>query len=71
VDLEIQFANIARIERVSRYAAKVVLRDGLEFTLKDSNDVNHLNQGIVVTPDTGEARTVGWDDLVRVEFATP
>jgi hypothetical protein len=65
---EIQFENIARIERASRYSAKVVLRDGLEFTLEDSNDVNHRNKGIVVTPAGGEARTVGWEELARVEF---
>lgn len=68
-EFEIQFADIARVERVSRYAAKVVLKDGLELTLKDSNDVNYKNKGIVVTPDGGgEPRTVGWDDLDAVAF---
>lgn len=68
VDFQIPFGNIARIERDSRYSARVVLRDGTAFTLKGSNDVSHRNQGIVVDTGRGEPRTVGWEDMTRVEF---
>ena len=71
VSFEIQFEHIARIEKLSRSAAKVTLNDGIEFTLKDSNDVNHRNKGIVVTLADREERTLGWGEFKAVEFSRP
>lgn len=67
VEFEILFQYVSRIERVSRDRARVVLRDGLEFTLEGSNDVNHMNKGILVRDEAGETE-VGWNDFTRVVF---
>jgi hypothetical protein len=69
VSFGIRFEHIDRIERVSRRAAKVVLKDGLELTLRESNDVNDKNKGIVVTGPDGEERVIHWNDFVSVDFA--
>ncbi len=61
VDFEIEFAQIASIEKSGR-GALVTLRDGRFFELSDSNDVNEGNRGIVV--DTGAGvRKVPWEDF--------
>jgi hypothetical protein len=61
VDFEIEFAQIARIEKSGR-GALVTLRDGRSFELTGSNDVNDENRGIVV--DTGNGvRKVPWEDF--------
>jgi len=61
VDFEIEFAQIARIEKSGR-GALVTLRDGRSFELSGSNDVNDENRGIVV--DTGNGvRKVPWEDF--------
>ena len=61
IDFEIEFAQIARIEKSGR-GALVTLRDGRTFELTDSNDVNDGNRGIVV--DTGNGvHKVRWEDF--------
>ncbi len=61
VDFEIEFAQIARIEKSGR-GALVTLKDGRSFELSGSNDVNDENRGIVV--DTGDGvRKVRWEDF--------
>jgi hypothetical protein len=69
VQFEIQFQYIARIERASSGSAKVILRDGLEFKLRDSNDVNDENKGILIRTDDGEEIEIGWNELDAVEFS--
>ncbi len=70
VDFEIEFAQIARIEKSGR-GAVVTLKDGRSFELSGSNDVNDENRGIVV--DTGDGvRKVRWEDFreLRLERLT-
>lgn len=69
VQFEIQFQYIARIERTSSSSAKVTLRDGLEFKLRDSNDVNDQNKGILILTEDGEEIEIGWDEFDSVEFS--
>jgi hypothetical protein len=68
VDLDIEMGAVASIERVSRDAARVVLRDGRSFELTDSNDVDDGNRGVYVERADGTLVLVPWDRFERVEF---
>ena len=61
IEFKIEFGNIDRIER-SRSGATVTLRDGREFNLDDSNDVDDGNRGIIIRDD-GRTYEVEWDDF--------
>jgi len=68
VDLEIPFGEIARIERFSDHAARVVLRSGEEMTLSGTNDVDGRNNGISVSdPKLGQV-LVQWGEFEAVAF---
>ena len=68
VEFDVEFSNIARIERVSDSGAQVILRDGRSFELTDSNDVNDGNKGIFITTESGELVVVEWDDFEGVSL---
>ena len=61
IEFKIEFGNIDRIER-SRSGATVTLRDGREFNLDDSNDIDDGNRGIIIRDD-GRTYEVEWDDF--------
>ena len=67
-DHSIPFERIAAIERESRSSARVILTDGRELVLRNSNDVNEQNRGIeVADPGFGRA-VVDWDGFEAVRF---
>lgn len=66
--LDIEFAAIASIERVSYRSSRVTLRDGRSFELSDSNDVDEGNKGIYVERPDGSLVLVAWDRFERVDF---
>jgi hypothetical protein len=67
-DREIPFDRIAAIERAGSSAARVVLQDGEELTLRGTNDVDDDNRGIAVSdPELGQV-TVGWDEFDGLRF---
>ena len=43
-------------------------KDGREFVMRDSNDVNDENKGIFIELDDGEMVMLEWDEFERVEF---
>ena len=61
IEFKIEFSNIDRIEK-SRNGAKVTLRDGREFNLDNSNDVDDGNRGITIR-DNGRTYEVEWEDF--------
>jgi len=68
VDLSIEFGNIRSIERRGN-SSEVVLKNGKNYRLGGSNDVDDDNRGIViVTADNGRI-TLDWDDFEKVTFA--
>ena len=70
-DRKIPFDRIAAIERAGSSGARVLLRNGEEITLRDSNDVDSGNRGIAVAdPRLGEV-SVTWDGFESVTFAEP
>lgn len=68
-DREIPFGNIEAIERYGSSGARVILMSGEDLVLRDSNDVDDSNRGIVVSvPSFGEVR-VDWDGFDRLELS--
>ncbi len=63
-----KFERITSIERNSSSSARILLRDGKEIVLRNSNDVNSENRGIVVkSAELGRVR-VDWADFEKVDF---
>jgi hypothetical protein len=67
VSFAIVFANISSIEKVRR-GSIVTLRDGREFRLRGSNDINRENKGIFVNLGDGDTEEISWEDFARIEF---
>jgi len=65
---KITFDRITAIERRSSSSAGITLKDGKEMILRNSNDVNSENRGIVVKSAEFGRIKVSWDDFERVEF---
>jgi len=71
---DVEFGNIATIERDSSRGAIVTLRDGRVLEMEGSNDVNDENKGIFIQVDeeagdrlSGWVR-VSWDDFREIRF---
>jgi hypothetical protein len=65
---KISLDRITSIERRSSSSATITLRDGKVMDLRNSNDVNSENRGIVVkSPDFGRVKVM-WDDFEKAEF---
>ena len=47
-DMEIEFGNIRSINRLSSRGCQVTLKDGREYDLRGTNDVNRENRGIYI-----------------------
>ena len=59
------------MREISRRSSRITLRDDRTFRLRDSNDVNDENKGIIVYPDENDEDHVvylDWEDFDRVEF---
>jgi hypothetical protein len=69
--VKIEMGRIRSIERRSRRSSDVVLKDGREFRLSGTNDVNHENRGIMVEDPRFGRVTIGWDAFEMVTFSDP
>jgi hypothetical protein len=70
-DMSIEMGRIARIERRSRRASTVVLRDGRELVLEGTNDVNDDNRGIVVEDARFGRVEVPWQEFRSLTLDPP
>ena len=70
IELKIEFSNIGEIRRRTRRSALVILKNGVELLLRDSNDVNYRNKGIVIlkNADDPEGELFDWDEFEKVTF---
>jgi len=70
VDFDIVFDNIESIEKLSDRTSRVTLKDGRQFKLRESNDVNEENNGVFIATgsDPDDEKILDWDDFERVEF---
>lgn len=65
---KINLGRISSIERRSSSSASLILKDGKEMVLRNSNDVNSENRGIVVkSPEFGRVK-IAWSDFEKAEF---
>ncbi|MEW6412979.1 MAG: hypothetical protein AB1483_10995 [Candidatus Zixiibacteriota bacterium] len=66
---KIPFGKIASIERYSSSGATVKLVDGDEMLLRESNDIDDGNRGIIISdPAFGQVR-VNWDEFEKLDFS--
>lgn len=70
-DLSLRMGRLRSIERRSSRSSKVVLDDGREFVLDDSNDVDSGNRGIYVDDKRYGRVLVQWDAFRKVDFTKP
>jgi hypothetical protein len=68
VDFEIELGLIKSIEKRSRRGSIITTKDGREFRLSGSNDVDDDNKGVYITTKDGEEVYVDWEDFEKVEF---
>jgi hypothetical protein len=64
----IEFGTIKSIERDSYRGCQVTLWDGRVIDLRESNDVDESNRGLVISPDGKKDVVVDWDEFKSVEF---
>ncbi|MFH2037511.1 MAG: hypothetical protein ABIJ45_14000 [Candidatus Zixiibacteriota bacterium] len=70
IEFNIEFAMIASIEKNSHRGSTVIMKDGREFELRDSNDVDDENKGIFIYSDDDKDEVmVDWYDFEKVEFS--
>lgn len=68
---KIKFSKIARIEKISSQASLIVLKDGKEIRLDDSNDVDSGNRGIVVSDGKMGRVVIEWDEFEALDIKQP
>jgi hypothetical protein len=71
INYGIPFENIQSINRHSRHAAEVVLKNGDVLILSGSNDVDRDNKGILVEMADGDEVELDWYDFESVQFQDP
>jgi len=66
--MEIEFGNIRSIERLSSRTCRVKLKDGRDFDLSGTNDVNDENRNIFVEDPRYGKVEIGWNDFDEVQY---
>lgn len=65
---KIKLDRIQTIERRSSSSATLILKEGKEMTMRNSNDVDSDNRGIYVKSSDWGRIKVDWSDFEKVEF---
>jgi hypothetical protein len=68
ISFDIEFTFIKSIEKMSRHGSEVTLTDGRVFNLRDSNDIDSDNKGIIVYTDKDEIY-IDWEDFAKADFS--
>jgi len=69
MEFDIPFANIRTIEPLGHDDARVILFNGEEFELEDSQDASDKNDGILVLDERGrDPQYFAWEDVDLIEF---
>ncbi|HSG29270.1 MAG TPA: hypothetical protein VLA34_12375, partial [Candidatus Krumholzibacterium sp.] len=69
MEFNVEFGNIAEIHKKGSRSAIVILKNGREFRLRGSNDVDEDNKGIFIDTGSGDEEEIFWDDFVKVVFS--
>ena len=67
-DYEIAFDKIESIEKDGHNSSLVTLKSGRILNLRDTNDVNHNNKGVIVTVRGMGRVDIDWDEFDKVTF---
>jgi hypothetical protein len=67
-DVELKFGNIRSIKRQSSQSCVATLKQGKEYELRGTNDVDNSNRGIYVEDERYGKIQVGWDQLREVIY---
>jgi len=68
---KIKFSKIARIEKISSQASRIILTNDEEIRLDDSNDVDSGNRGIVVSDPKMGRVVIEWDEFEELILKEP
>jgi hypothetical protein len=68
LEIDIEFSQIAEIEKRSSSSVTVTLKNGNSFNVSGSNDVNDENKGIYVTTKDGDEIELDWWDFDKAVF---
>lgn len=68
-EVDIPMGRIRSIERRSRRGAIITLKDGRQFEMRGSNDVNNDNRGIMVEDPRYGRATIPWSEFDKVTFS--
>jgi len=69
--VSIPMGQIRSIERRGRSSSLVALKDGRSFRLRDTNDVDADNRGVMVEDARYGRVTIGWGEFERLTLADP
>jgi len=70
-EMSIAMGRIRMIERRGHSSSNVELKDGRVFRLRDTNDVNRENRGIMVEDERFGRVTIPWEEFDRIVFSEP
>lgn len=68
-DVSVEMGRVRAIERRSSRSSTVLLADGRELVLSDTNDVDESNRGIYVDDPRYGRVLIRWETFERVDFA--
>lgn len=68
---KIKLSQIAKIEKISSQASRIILKNGDEIRLDDSNDVDSGNRGIIVSDPKMGRVIVEWDEFEDLTLKQP
>ncbi len=69
IEFDVPFAQIASIRPSGTDASLVILRNGEELELEDSQDVSENNDGLLIyTGDDADPTYLAWQDIELIEF---
>ena len=68
IEFYIPFSKVRSITPKTRHSSVVVLTNGEELILGDSQDVSDSNTGIIVFADDGEQYHISWGDVEKITF---
>ncbi len=69
VEFNITFDQLKSLEPRGRESSFVVLKNGADIVLDDSQDVSDRNDGVLILVDDKDSGTyIAWDDIERIDF---
>jgi len=70
VEYKVEFGKVSTLVP-EREGARLILKDGSDFYLRNSSDVNKDNDGIFIKTKQSGMLNLKWENLIRMEFTKP